>query len=173
MRSISLTVKQLGQWLAERDVELQESFWQRLELGCREQPMFEYQFVIDQVPWRGAVRLSVSFARFSQLRLSGWSVSSPSIQSFLDDEIFVIGLVMEALVSRPYRLQHSSSWLTPHIRQSEYGVRIEYPTVKDLDAAWCTLSSLAPQVCSAAETIAIQFEQAVESGGFSMTAICE
>lgn len=171
MRCVNLTAQQLSRWLAERGIELGESFWQRLLLSGGNQPVFEHQFLINQVPWRGAVRLSVSLVQYSRLRMSGWCVSSSSSQSFSDDEIFVMGLAMEALVFYPRRLQRPLSWLTPYVHQPEYGIQIEYPTIEDLDAAWQTLSSFVPHVYSVAETMTLEFEETMGSGHFPMAAL--
>ena len=169
MPPISLTLQQLSRWLTKRGVELKEPLWHMLRSGCNEHLVFEYQLVIDQVPWKGAARLSVSFVQCSKVRSAGWSISGSLDQLCSDDEILVIGLVLEAMISCPHRLRCLPGWLTPHISQPDYGVRIEYPSLEDLETAWEALSSLAPQVYAALEMLGSIFEQEINKRAVSNT----
>lgn len=158
MHPTSLTASQLDRWLAERGMELKESCWHILRSGCRDHVVFDYQLVIDQVPWQGAAHLLVSFVQCSKLRLAGWCISDSPSQLPPDDEILVIGLVLQAIISYPRRLQRPSSWLTPHINQPEYGIKIEHPTLEDLNMAWEALSLVAPHAYDALEMLCLELE---------------
>jgi hypothetical protein len=162
MYSAYLTALQLDRWLVERGVELKESCWTLVRSGCSDQTVFDYQLVIDQVPWRGEARVVLSFIQRSKLQLACYCVSDSPTQLSSDDEPLAIGVVLEAVIRYPRRLQRPSRSLTPHVNQPQYGVKVEHPSLENLDAAWEALISVAPLADRALEALCVGFEQEME-----------
>ena len=164
MRYISLTASELSKWLAERGVELKESFWHVLHVGCKEHVGFEHDFVIDQTPWPGALRISVYFVGYPKIREAGWRISEEAASfHVLADEIFVMSIVVETITLYHRRLKRPSRWLTPHSNYPEYGLRIDYPTLDDLNMVWQRLSLITPRLYSLTETVISEIECATRN----------
>lgn len=161
MKELELTASKLDKWLTIHGMELTESCWQFVRSGCKNQTIFDFQLVIDQVPWQGEAEILISFVEGAKLKSAGYDLVESSDSDTADEEIYVIGLVIESIINFPRRLQRPAKWLTPHIRKPKYSINIEKPTIRDLDAAWETLTSIAPLAYDTLKRVSLEFEQQV------------
>jgi len=161
MRIISLEADNLGQWLKKRGLALSSSFWEVLETGCKKSPLFEYEFVINDVSWRGAVKLSASFIDARRAKEFGWPVKLAKG----DEQICVAEVSMTAIIANKNRIKSTSQWLVPHLIRPEYGVSIEYPTLNDLDQIWNIFIRTAPKMIKSMEKFASEFESEITMSG--------
>lgn len=156
MRVISLEAQKLAQWLKEKGLVLSTSFWDVLDAGCRKTPLFEYEFVINDVSWRGAVKLSGSFISAQKAKDFGWPVVSSD-----ESKIWVAEVSMTAIIANKNRIRSKSQWLVPYLIRPEYGASIEYPALKDLDQVWDMFVITAPIMFRSMEKFATRFESEI------------
>jgi hypothetical protein len=161
MRYVSLSANVLSNWLSTRGLECKEALWANVESNCSEDATVDYQFVVNEVPWRGALLICVSFARSVTLWDAGEPMEKTLSRVCRDEEIMVINVVMTAIVSCSRRLHRPANWVAPHFGQQELDLELEYPTLQDLEKGWHVLSRVAKEVQACVDVMSSDFEQLV------------
>jgi len=147
MRTISLSVNQFTNWLANKGMQVKEPFWRVLTSSCANQTSFEHEFLLASTDFPGTLRISALFVSSEKLLSAGWQISEGNDIKY---KIFITNLIVRF---SPNRLpsKRSSSYLTSYyLSAPEFALKIDSPTVEDLERAWKSLERVAPKINSLA-----------------------
>ena len=156
MHIMNLSSNQLHIWLAQKGLELQKDFFKDINRECRKKVISERILVINDVPWRGAMKMVFAFIHSSKLINAGWLLPSTEQQDV--NKLFIPAVIFIAITTNSCRIHRPTKWFTPYVETPEYRIKIEYPTLSELDNAWNSLSAIAPKICSISESLSHEFE---------------
>ncbi len=156
---ISLQAKDLANWLEKKGLIVSNSFWQVLEIGCEKSPLFEYEFVLNDVPWIGAVTISALFISAHRIDELGY----PVVSTVNRGQIWVAEISVTAVIANKNRIRGKSKWMIPFLTKPEYGVSMEYPTLNELDNVWNMLLKTAPKIYRSMEKFASELESEINT----------
>ena len=156
---ISLQAIDLTNWLEKKGLIVSNSFWQVLKIGCEKSPLFEYEFVLNDVPWIGAVTISASFISTHKIDELGW----PVVSTVNRGQIWAAEISMTAVIANRNSARGRSKLMIPYLTKPEYGVSIEYPTLNELDNVWNMLIKTAPKMGRSMEKFASELESEINT----------
>lgn len=146
MRTITLSINQFTEWLAQKGMKVKEPFWQVLETNCKKQNSFEHEFLVESADFPGALHISALFVSIEKLSSAGWQVSG---YDALSSKIFITNLIIRFAVNR-LPSKRTSLYHTAYLSVPEFTMKIDSPNIEDLELAWKSVKKIAPKISSLA-----------------------
>lgn len=161
MKTITLTAEDFFYWLSQKGSNIKESIWSLLETSCENSSSYEHQFYINNQfePW--TIKLGVLFISSQKLESTGWLSSNENAKK--KNSNMLIGTILINLIPKTDSGRVTNKYISTFIITPECGVKIDTPTLSDLNQAWNSLTEIAPTIGLLTRQISAELDNSFKS----------